>query len=76
MKPHTRKLIAPVIITALIVLYLAIYIIIALTTDWLPLWAAIAGVTLPLCFAGVMIYVLIERIKEIRSGEEDDLSQY
>ena len=25
---------------------------------------------------GTLIYVLIQRIKEIRSGEEDDLSKY
>ena len=31
---------------------------------------------IPLAFAMVNIYVLFERIKEIRSGEEDDLSQY
>ena len=31
-------------------------------------------VFLGLC--GVAVFVLIERIKEIRSGEEDDLSQY
>ncbi|MBN1778505.1 MAG: hypothetical protein JW811_10350 [Clostridiales bacterium] len=76
MKKHTGKLIAPIVITALILLYFVGLIIIALTTSWLPAWALIAGVVLPLCVMGVMVYVLIERIKEIRSGEEDDLSQY
>ena len=31
---------------------------------------------IPLCLAGVSVYVLVERIKEVRSGEEDDLSNY
>ena len=61
MKGHGNKLIAPIVITALVVLYF--------------IWI-IAGSVIPLCLAGVMIYVLAQRVKEIRSGEEDDLSQY
>ena len=30
----------------------------------------------PIALAGVLIYVCIDRIKEIRSGEEDDLGKY
>lgn len=33
-------------------------------------------ISVPLALAGVMIGVTVSRIKEIRSGEEDDLSQY
>ena len=76
MKKHAGKLIAPIIITALIVLYYIGFTIIAITTSWLPTWAVIAGTVVPLCLAGVMVFVLVERVKEIRSGEEDDLSQY
>jgi hypothetical protein len=36
----------------------------------------IIGTLIPLALIGVSVYVLIERIKEIRSGEEDDLSKY
>jgi hypothetical protein len=36
----------------------------------------ILGIGIPLVFVGVCVYVLVERIKEIRSGEEDDLSKY
>lgn len=36
----------------------------------------IAGGILALAGIGVAVYVLIERINEIRSGEEDDLSKY
>lgn len=76
MKKHIRKLIAPIAITALIALYLIGFVIVMLTTSWLPLWAMIAGAVIPLCLLGVMVFVLIERMKEIRSGEEDDLGQY
>jgi hypothetical protein len=31
---------------------------------------------LPLAFSAVMIYVCIERINEIKKGEEDDISKY
>lgn len=31
---------------------------------------------IPLALVGVSVYVLVERIKEIRSGEEDDLDNY
>ena len=76
MNGHGIKLIAPIVITALIVLYYIGFIVIAVATDWLPLGWLIAGSVIPLALAGAMIYMLIERIKEIRSGEEDDLSQY
>ncbi len=76
MRKYGKKLAAPILISALIVLYFIGYVVVIAVTDWLPLgWAIVASVV-PLCLAGVMIYVLLQRIKEIRSGEEDDLSQY
>ena len=30
----------------------------------------------PLAVCGVAVYVLVQRIREINSGEEDDLDQY
>ena len=76
MKGHGGRLIAPIVITVLIVLYYIGLIVAAAATDWLPPGWLIAGSLIPLALAGAMIYMLIERIKEIRSGEEDDLSQY
>lgn len=69
------KIIAPIIITILLCAYLVSYIIGSMTWD-LPLFAMLLGIGIPLLFIGVCIFVLIERIKEIRSGEEDDLSEY
>lgn len=70
-----KKLAAPIIITILLLAYFAAFLF-----GWseapLPLWQKLLGIIIPLGFMGVSIYVLVERIKEIRSGEEDDLSKY
>ena len=73
---HRKKMIAPIVITALFVGYLAVYIYMlffaaAMTKPLLFLLAV------PLTALGVgMIYVLVTRIREIDKGEEDDLSNY
>ena len=74
-RKHRGKMIAPIIITAIIVLY---YIGFFTVCVWLPMpviMKLLFGLV-PLVFAGVCIFVLIERIQEIRSGEEDDISKY
>jgi len=38
-------------------------------------WKYVFGL-IPLVLSGVTLKVCIERIREIRKGEEDDLSQY
>ena len=74
MKSHKKKMLAPVIVTVLMVLYYIVYFgfLISLLDG---IWRYALGI-LPLAFTGVTIYVCIQRIKEIRKGEEDDLSQY
>lgn len=76
MKPHTKKIIAPVIITILFVLYFIGFAVTCIVFTWIPFLVKLIAGVIPLLLAGVCIYVLLERIKEIRSGEEDDLSQY
>ncbi len=71
----SKQLIAPITITCISVLFLLSYIIAILLVD-LPLGFSLLLLLIPLALAGVCIFVLVERIKEIRSGEEDDLSQY
>ena len=70
-----KKTIAPWIITLLVILYLALYLILCLMTE-MPLVIKITGLIALLALIGVMIYVLYERLKEIKSGEEDDLDKY
>jgi hydrogenase-4 membrane subunit HyfE len=74
-KKSTKKLIAPVVIVAVLTVYLIAFAI-AWSYVELPLLVKIAGVVIPIALIGVGIFVLVERIKEVRSGEEDDLSKY
>jgi len=74
MDPHKKKMIAPIVVTVLLVLYYVVYFgfLISLLDG---IWRYILGL-LPIVFSAVMVKVCIERIHEIKKGEEDDLSQY
>ncbi len=74
MKEHKKKLIAPIIVTAIMVLYYVVYFafLIALIDG---IWKWLLGI-IPLVLSAVMLKVCIERINEIKKGEEDDLSKY
>ena len=74
LRSHKKKMIAPIIITVIMILYYVAYfgILISLLDG---IWKYVLGI-IPLVFSGVMIYVCMERINEIKKGEEDDLSQY
>jgi len=71
---HKKKIIAPIIITAILILYYITYFgfLISLLNG---IWQYVLGI-IPLVFSGIMIYVCIERINEIKKGEEDDISKY
>ncbi len=72
---HRKKMVAPIIITVLFLAYLIVYGIAIFTTS--ELLSGMLLFALPLIALGIgMIYVLKSRIKEIRSGEEDDLDNY
>ncbi len=75
LKKYTKKLIAPIVIILVIVAYFATLGVTLLALP-LPIWGKALAIIVPVIFAGIGVYVLIERIKEIRSGEEDDLSKY
>lgn len=72
---HMKKLVAPIVITSILILYLLGYIIICFLIP-LPPILKIIGTLIPLAFIGVSISVLVERIKEVKGGEDDDLSKY
>ena len=74
MKSHKRKILAPIIISVIIVLYYIVYfgILIALIDG---IWKWLLGI-IPLALSAVMLKVCVERINEIKKGEEDDLSKY
>ena len=70
MSHHGKKMIAPVVITILFLLYLLVYIVMLARE-------ASAEPLVPLVLLGIgSVVTLFGRIKEIRSGEEDDLDNY
>ena len=74
MDNQRKKLAVPIIVTVLMVLYFCIYFgfLISLVDG---IWKVLLAI-LPPAFSAVMVKVCIDRIKEIKKGEEDDLSQY
>ena len=73
-KSQNKKMTAPIIVTVIIILYYVLYfcLLITLLDGILRL---ILGIV-PLVFSVLMVKVCIERIKEIKKGEEDDISKY
>ena len=69
-----KKMTAPIVVTVLMILYYIVYFgfLITLVSG---IWKYALGI-IPLAFSIVMVKVCIERINEIKKGEENDLSQY
>lgn len=74
-KLHRKKMIAPIVVATLLGLYYVGFAVLCFCVQMPLVLKLIMGI-IPLVLAGVIIYVLVERIQEIRSGEEDDLSKY
>ena len=74
LESHKKKMVAPIVITIIIVAYYVLYFGFLITMlDGIGKYAL--GI-IPLALSAVMIKVCIERINEIKKGEEDDLSKY
>lgn len=69
-------MIAPVVIVALISIYYIAFGVIFAYMNGVPMLAKIIALVVPALLSGVAITVLIQRIKEIKKGEDDDLSKY
>ena len=70
----SKKMIAPILVTIIMVFYYIVYFGFLITLlD--GVWKYALGI-IPLVFSVVMVKVCMERIKEIKEGEEDDLSKY
>jgi len=75
MANHGKKIIAPVVVTiCLIVYYLAV--IIGLYTIKMPDFIRIIITAVSVIVTVVLVFVMFDRIKEIKKGEEDDLGKY
>lgn len=70
-----KKMIAPIVITVIIVLYYIFYFGLLMSLIENTIVKVLLGIV-PVLLSGVMVFVCMQRINEIRSGEEDDLSKY
>lgn len=73
-KSHERKMVAPIVVTILMILYYVIYFRFLISLLY-GIWKYLLGI-IPLAFSILTIMVCVERIKEMWKGEEDDLSKY
>ena len=75
-RKHAAKLVAPCIIAAGICAYFLFFCMVILVIPGIPAILKFLLAAIPAALLGVTIYVLVERVHEIRSGVEDDLSKY
>ncbi|MCR4615265.1 MAG: hypothetical protein K5756_03870 [Clostridiales bacterium] len=75
MKKHGRKIVAPVIVTIIVIIYFIFYFKLAISSVESTALKWLSGI-IPALLGSVMIGVCIQRIKEIKGGEEDDLGKY
>ena len=67
---------APALVVAFLVLYYGGMAVFFAVTPELPGWAKVLICLATLALSAVAVGVLVQRIREIRSGEEDDLDKY
>ncbi len=73
---NLKKMLAPILITIFIITYYIFYFCVLCTILKENLIVLILFGIIPIALSVGMLYVCIQRIKEIRSGEEDDISKY
>ena len=74
-KKHRKKMVAPIVVTVLMIVYFIAYFGFLMHLFDSTVLKILFGI-IPALFGAVMIYVCVERIREIKGGEEDDLGQY
>ena len=65
---------APIVISVIMILYYVVYF--GFLISMIPGILKYAFGIVPLAFSVIMVKVCIERINEIKKGEEDDISKY
>ena len=61
---------------AAVILYYGAMLAMFLWMPDIPGWGKALLCLVPMAVCSVAVYVLVQRIREIRSGEEDDLDKY
>ena len=70
-----KKMIAPIVIGVIVSLYFFMWIIMIFSVEVNLFITLLIGLPM-IALLFLWIYIVRERIDEIRSGEEDDLSKY
>ena len=73
---YWKKMVAPIVIAFIMIVYYIGMAAIFMAIPSISSGIKILMIVIPLILAAIMLGVLISRIKEIKGGEEDDLSQY
>ena len=74
LESQKRKLLAPIIISVIVILYYVVYFVF-LVAMLEGIRKYILGIV-PVILSVLMVKVCMERIREIKGGEEDDLGKY
>ncbi len=75
MNGHGRKMVAPLVIVICLASYYIAVALLMLRLE-LPRLASVGIIVFSALVSGILVWTLVDRIKEIRKGEEDDLSKY
>ena len=76
-KSHTHKIIVTVVIAAVVILFYMGYALLFITAGKeMPSILMFIFAGIPITLIAGMIYVAVQRIKEIEKGEEDDIDNY
>lgn len=73
---HKLQILAALVISVVFILGLGVYAAFYLLFDAFPMGLRIGLTALMAAFAAAMVIVLVQRIREIRKGENDDLDNY
>ena len=71
-----RGYLAPTLVVAFLILYYGGIAAVFICVPGISGWAKALLCLVPLAVCAVAVAVLVQRIREIQSGEEDDLDQY
>ena len=71
-----NRYIGPVAVAVVMVAYFALYMAVSATVPGLPVVVRAVATLLPAVFIVLMIKTLLDRIKEIKKGEDNDLGKY
>lgn len=71
-----KKYIAPIVIGVILIAYLATIGYAILTSPGTSGLNKFLGIIIPLALGGVSIAVTVERVREIKGGEEDEANKY